>query len=148
MCRWLPLHFCPSNSVFILSKEEVTKQIRLETAFSLNSIDPEHSPKSGKHLCVCVPYDGWLNENPALPMGGQCSECHYFLFIETKKNIHYMGFSGGVCGKEPACQCRRQERCGCSSYFEKRPWRRAWQPTPAFLPGECHGQRSLMGYSP
>ena len=28
------------------------------------------------------------------------------------------------------------------------PWRRAWQPTPAFLPGEFHGQRSLVGYSP
>ena len=30
----------------------------------------------------------------------------------------------------------------------KIPWRRAWQPTPAFLPGESHGQRSLAGYSP
>ena len=28
------------------------------------------------------------------------------------------------------------------------PWRRAWQPTPVFLPGEYHGQRSLTGYSP
>ena len=28
------------------------------------------------------------------------------------------------------------------------PWRRKWQPTPVFLPGESHGQRSLMGYSP
>ena len=28
------------------------------------------------------------------------------------------------------------------------PWRRARQPTPAFLPGESHGQRSLVGYSP
>ena len=28
------------------------------------------------------------------------------------------------------------------------PWRRAWQPTPVFLPGEPHGQRSLVGYSP
>ena len=28
------------------------------------------------------------------------------------------------------------------------PWRRAWQPTLAFLPGESHGQRSLAGYSP
>ena len=28
-------------------------------------------------------------------------------------------------------------------------WRiRAWQPTPVFLPGEFHGQRSLRGYSP
>ena len=30
----------------------------------------------------------------------------------------------------------------------KIPWRRQWQPTPAFLPGEFHGQRSLVGYSP
>ena len=27
-------------------------------------------------------------------------------------------------------------------------WRRAWQCTPVFLPGESHGQRSLSGYSP
>ena len=27
-------------------------------------------------------------------------------------------------------------------------WRRKWQPTPAFLLGEFHGQRSLLGYSP
>ena len=30
----------------------------------------------------------------------------------------------------------------------KIPWRRAWQPTPVFLPGEFHGQRNLGGYSP
>ena len=28
------------------------------------------------------------------------------------------------------------------------PWKRAWQPTPVFLPGESNGQRSLVGYSP
>ena len=28
------------------------------------------------------------------------------------------------------------------------PWRRVWQPTLVFLPGESHGQRSLVGYSP
>ena len=27
------------------------------------------------------------------------------------------------------------------------PWVRAWQPTPVFLPGDAHGQRSLVGYS-
>ena len=30
----------------------------------------------------------------------------------------------------------------------KIPWRRVWQPTPEFLPGDSHGQRSLAGYSP
>ena len=34
------------------------------------------------------------------------------------------------------------------SWVGKIPWRRTWQPTPVFLPGESHGQRSLMGYSP
>ena len=30
----------------------------------------------------------------------------------------------------------------------KMPWRREWQPIPGFLPGEFHGQRSLVHYSP
>ena len=30
----------------------------------------------------------------------------------------------------------------------KIPWRREWLPTPVFLPGKSHGQRSLVGYSP
>ena len=40
-------------------------------------------------------------------------------------------------------------RCGFSDpRVRKSPWRRAWQPTPVFLPGESHGQRSLGGCSP
>jgi len=30
----------------------------------------------------------------------------------------------------------------------KIPWKREWLPTPVFLPGEFHGQRSLVGYNP
>ena len=33
-------------------------------------------------------------------------------------------------------------------WVEKIPWRRKWQPTSVFLPGEFHGQRILVGYSP
>ena len=42
-------------------------------------------------------------------------------------------------------QCRR---LGFDFWVGKIPWRREWQPTPVFLPGEIHGQKSLMGYSP
>ena len=35
-----------------------------------------------------------------------------------------------------------------NSWVRKIPWRRAWQPTPVFLPRESHGWRSLAGYSP
>ena len=34
------------------------------------------------------------------------------------------------------------------SLFTFMHWRRQWQPTPVFLPGEAHEQRSLVGYSP
>ena len=37
---------------------------------------------------------------------------------------------------------------GFDLWVGKIPWRREWHPTPVFLPGEFHGQRSLMGYSP
>ena len=40
------------------------------------------------------------------------------------------------------------ERPGFNPWIGKISWRRAWQPTPVFLPGESHGQRSLAGYSP
>ena len=48
-------------------------------------------------------------------------------------------------GKESTCQCRRRKRLGFSPWVGKIPWRRKWQPTPVFLPGESHGQRSLVG---
>ena len=54
-------------------------------------------------------------------------------------------FPGGPSGKEPACQCRRCKRCRFDPWVRKTPWRRAWQPTPVLLPGESHGQRSLVG---
>ena len=37
---------------------------------------------------------------------------------------------------------------GVDPWVGKIPWRRAWQPTLVFLPGELHGRRSLAGYSP
>ena len=57
-------------------------------------------------------------------------------------------FPGGASGKEPDCQCRRHNRYGFCIWVRKIHWRRAWQPTPLFLPGESYRQRNLAGYSP
>ena len=46
------------------------------------------------------------------------------------------GFPGTTSGKEPAYQCRRLKRCGFYPWVGKVPWRRKWQPTLVFLPGE------------
>ena len=48
-------------------------------------------------------------------------------------------------GKESACNVGDLGSIPESGRF---PWRRKWQPTPVFLPGESHGRRSLAGYSP
>ena len=37
---------------------------------------------------------------------------------------------------------------GFNPWVSKIPWRREWLPAPVFLPGDSHGQRSLVGYSP
>jgi len=55
-----------------------------------------------------------------------------------------LGFLGGSDGKEYACNV---EDLGLILGLGRFLWRRAWQPTPVFLPGESHGQRSLTSYS-
>ena len=54
----------------------------------------------------------------------------------------------GTSGKEPACQCKRHKRCRLNPWVGEISWRRAWQSCPVFLPGESHGQKSMVGYSP
>ena len=49
--------------------------------------------------------------------------------------------------KEPTWQRRRLKRHGFDYWVKKSPWKRAWRPTPVFLPGESHGQRGLEVYS-
>ena len=69
-------------------------------------------------------------------------------FLEISQGMERLGFPSGASGKEPACCCRRHKRFRFDLWVRKTPWRRAELPTPVFLPGESHGQRSLMGCSP
>ena len=59
-----------------------------------------------------------------------------------------LGFPGSTSGKESACQCWSHKICGFDPWIRKILWRRAWQLTQVFLPGDSHGQKSLAGYSP
>ena len=47
--------------------------------------------------------------------------------------------------KEPPCQSRRHNRHAFEPWVKKIPWRRKWQPTPVFLPGESQGWGNLLG---
>ena len=55
-----------------------------------------------------------------------------------------LGEFGGSDGEGSACD---SARVGFDPLVGKIPWRREWQPTPVFVPGESHGQRSLVGYN-
>ena len=57
------------------------------------------------------------------------------------------GFPRWLSVKEATCQCRRHRRCGFNPWVGKIPWKRKWQPTPVFLLGRVHGQRSPAGCS-
>ena len=56
----------------------------------------------------------------------------------------FLGFPGGTVVKNPTGDTRDMG----SVLSQEDPLRRKWQPTPVFFPGEFHGQRSLVGYSP
>ena len=59
----------------------------------------------------------------------------------------FWDFWGGSVGKESACNAEERRDC-FDPWVRKIPWRWAWLHTPGFLPGESHGQSSLMGYFP
>ena len=63
--------------------------------------------------------------------------------VELLGHMVVLGFpSDSVVKKLPAC--RRHRKCRLDPWVGKIPWRREWQPTPVILPGESHGQRSLV----
>ena len=65
-----------------------------------------------------------------------------------KVNAKRGGFPRGAVVKILPANVGDKKRCGFDPWFRKIPWRRKWQPTPVFLPGEFNGQRSPVGYCP
>ena len=77
---------------------------------------------------------------------------HYQDYAASIAKLRYLSPCIGLLGlpwwcssKESACQCRGHRS---DPWVGKIPWRKKWQSTPVFLPGEPHGQRSLAGCSP
>ena len=81
-------------------------------------------------------------------------EVHLFPYLAISDMVNmFMNVCARVCEGLPwwlrwlriYLQFRRP---GFDPWVRKIPWRREWQPTLVLLPGESHGQRSLLGYSP
>ena len=124
---------------------QTTKYVRKHVQFS-HSVMSDSLQSHGLHNArpPCP------SPTPGVPLDSCPSSqwCHIGLYNLLLTLDLYRGFPGGASGKEPACQCWRHKRCGFDPWVAKILWRRAWQPTPVFLPAESHGQRNLAGYSP
>ena len=98
-----------------------------------------------------------------ISFGSECFHCHLFLgvcfFFFFFSPLWFIQWSTGCLvayhlastwqhGKESICQCKIHRRCRFNPWVRKIFWSRKWQPTPIFLPGKFHGQRSLVDYSP
>ena len=102
--------------------------------------------ESWKGILYVIDYLNYLNT--LILRQYEISAIHFrFIFrMPTSRGCDwYMGLPQWLISKECACQCRRH---GFDPWVRKIPWRRKWQPTPAFLPRKYHGQRSLVGNSP
>ena len=71
--------------------------------------------------------------------------CHEYLVV-----LYYLeyGYSWASLVAQMVKNLPTKWETGFNPWIGKIPWRREWVPTPIFLPGEFHGERSLAGHSP
>ena len=94
-----------------------------------------------------------INHSPLSSGFGPLLHIHVFLYLKKIKSVYFKinmhitlgGPPSWHSGKESTCQCREH---AFNPWVGKVPWRREWPPTPVFVLGESHGQRSQSGYSP
>ena len=94
-------------------------------------------------LLILLPHHSIL-----VPLKGKIWQYYtHYKFISSSlfSSLRSYCFPGGSEVTSVCLQCRRHS---FDPWVRKIPWRRKWQPTPALLPGESHGGRSLVGYSP
>ena len=109
----------------------------------LQGIFPAQGSNPGPLHCRWILYQLSHKGSSTHTKGSVNNKYCYYDFVEEFTEI--WGFPGGSEVKSVCLQCRRP---GFNPWVEKIPWRRKWQPIPVFLPGESHGWRSLVGYSP
>ena len=126
--------------------------------------------KSSWHPCVHTFLSSvycWINEvtfGPHLKAGTGCQRNNLIIiskgtFSHSPLNSGKRRWAGGESitsdqwhqsiGHVMAFQgASRQTSCLPMQETQEITWKRKWQPTPVFLPGKFHGERSLVGYSP
>ena len=133
---------------WLICKESTWMQEMQETqVWSLGQEDPLEV-EMATHSSILAWKIPWTEDPDRLQFMGLHRNGHDWATEQVQMCAVSEGFSWWLSGKEPACQYRRRRRCEFNLWVRKIPWRWKWQPTPVFLPGESHGQKSLVAYSP
>ena len=128
---YFSLYYVADHKKTILLNKEVTHIMRPNACRedNLKNVSAQGSAEqiySGKWIWgICLIYSLRGLNLPLMPLRRLISKLRCL-----------MDFPGGTRTKEPACQCRKHKRCRFNPWVGKIPWRRSWQPTPVFLPGE------------
>ena len=98
---------------------------------------------SSLSICLLMEEFKYLSKKyfSCIPLDVRCNGFKKYFLISV------WGFPGGTSGEEPTCPYRRHKRSEFDPWVRKISYRRKWQPTPVFLFGEPHRQRSLVGYT-
>ena len=136
----LPHHVPP---LLVLMKQILQLQSQENAWFSLIPSNRKLTTESWVYFSTChpekwqSPYHGDIFSNQGLHMQR--------ILLSTPR-----GFPGGTSGKAAARQCRRRKRLKTQFQCldQEDPLEESMAPTPVFLSGESHGQKSLVGYSP
>ena len=129
-----------------LSMVKLLKKKKESTFFSFGYLLPFSSPNPPNTLkpnSAPIP-----SVQPPLPSAVDltllCTHSH----LGFSANYLHSGFPGGTSGKEPTCRCRRHKKLRFDPWVGKIPCSRKRKHALVLLPGESHGQRSLVGHSP
>ena len=114
------------------------------------------APELPRPIVTPCSFQGWRHWGPVSDLFKQGAEPGFWPMLPSPCCFHitmhllnlgplgrpwdFPGKSTGV-----GCHCHWATSLSLSTFMH---WRGKWQPTPVFLPGESHGQRSLAGYSP
>ena len=109
-----------------------------------------HYSENGRalfHVCLCVCACMCMCVVKETETGRERESTSHFYLAASLLVTHscQAGLPRWFSGKESTCQCRR---CRLDAWLEKISWRRKCPPTPVFVPGKSHGQKSLVACSP
>ena len=138
-------HHLQPYKIFRLSfSSSITCQLCFVRKISTNRLKENDQPK-GQVMTLVLPMKGPLRRDQFYKW-----LIHQWIFHVNTVLLPYTTswqVPWRLSGRVSASQCRRRRRRGFEPLVGKVPWWRKWQPTPVFLLGKSHGQRSLVGYS-